>query len=84
MPPFLQLGKWPAYDCEKLSQIQTPNLIVQGDETHVYFSMAAESLSECLSNSLLLTMEGTGHGGAGIEIERFGELVARFAALVDK
>lgn len=84
VPPFLQLGEWPAYDCEELSSIQTPNLIIQGGETHVYFSMTAESLSECLSNSLLLTMDGSGHGGPGMEIEQFGELVVSFTALMGK
>jgi len=83
VPPMLQMGRWSKYSCEDLSKIKIPNLVIQGSDTHVYYSMAAESLSKCLSNSLLLTMGGAGHGGAGIKTQQFGDIVMSFSGLVE-
>jgi len=83
VPLFLKFGKWASYSCENLSNIEIPNLIVQGGDTHMYFSMAAESLSECLSNSLVLTLEGTGHGGTVEKFEKFGDILMNFIGMIE-
>ncbi|MFK7997437.1 MAG: alpha/beta fold hydrolase, partial [Granulosicoccus sp.] len=83
VPSFLKMENWEHYDCAALGDIQVPQLVVQGGNSHTYFSMAAESISTCLPNSLLVTMQGATHAGPALEIERFAKLIFAFQQIVE-
>lgn len=83
IPSFLEMENWEHYDCAALGNIQVPQLVVQGGNSHTFFSMAAESISTCLPNSLLVTMQGATHSGPALEIERFAKLIMGFQHIVE-
>ena len=76
--PYFKMKSINPLGCDQLSLLNVPQLIVQGEDTHVWFAMAAESLVSCLPNAELATMSGVNHDGIVRKPNEFLRLIRNF------
>lgn len=80
--PFLAMDYLPI-DCETLSRLTVPTLVVQGADTYTRFAMLAERLASCVANGMVVTMPDVNHDGPYRASEAFGALIESFLSLVE-
>lgn len=76
--PFFKMKSVEPLTCDNLKKIDVPHLIVVGENTHVWFAMAAEQMDRCLVSSENITMERVNHDGIMRRPETFAKLVRDF------
>lgn len=76
--PYFKMETIEPLTCSDMQDVSLPHLIVEGENTHVWFSMAAEQMHRCLSSSTIKTMEAVNHNGIARKPEEFVNLVRNF------
>ena len=61
--PAAMAAPKPAIPCEDLGAIAYPTLILQGEETHAFYSLVAETMTGCLPGSERQLIGNANHGG---------------------
>lgn len=67
-------------DCDYVSSIQTPTLVVLGTQTHRAFSMEVERMADCLPKATLKLMPGSNHSAPMKDREGFIKIIEDFIA----
>ncbi len=65
-------------DCNYLSKIKTPTLVLHGELTHGYWQQMAKRVSECQPNTQLAMIKGANHYAPLQEIEQMTAAVLSF------
>ena len=78
--PFFKMKAIDPLICDDLKEIDIPHLIVDGENTHVWFAMATEQMDKCLASSKNITMEGVNHDGIMRKPKIFVELIRDFTS----
>lgn len=76
--PYFRMEAAPALSCNKLKKITTPQLIVMGENTFEWFTMAAEKLEKCSSSTKLASIKGVNHNGIEKKTNAFLKLTRTF------
>lgn len=84
VPPYLAMNPPAALDCDTLSQLAIPTLVVQGEESFTRFSIMTERVASCVKNGLVLTISGVNHDGPYRKPDEFGAMIESFLALVEQ
>jgi len=67
-------------NCDKVSQTTIPTLIVQGEESHYFYSKQAELVAQCIPGSSFVTLPGVNHRGAIDAVLSMTDIIAEFVA----
>lgn len=65
-------------DCDYVSKIETPTLVVLGTQTHRAWSMEVERMAQCMPNATLHVMPGVNHAGPITGKNEFVTLIRNF------
>ena len=65
-------------DCDFLSKIKTPTLVLHGELTHGYWQQMAKRVSACQANAKLAMIKGANHYAPLQEIEQITDAVLSF------
>lgn len=65
-------------DCDYVSKIETPTLVVLGTQTHRAFAMEVERMAQCMPNASLHVMPGVNHAGPITGKDDFVTLIRNF------
>lgn len=78
VPNFLTSDDPPPISCADLDEVQTPTLIVMGDQTYKDFELLASEHTRCLGNAKLDVINGVNHNGPLAAPEKLSELIMDF------
>ncbi|WP_157994850.1 alpha/beta fold hydrolase [Paracoccus tegillarcae] len=81
IPPFVSAEPGDIASCEDLSGIDGPSMIVRGTNTLDYDAMMSETAARCLSNAIIVEMQGVNHDGPYRDPDRFGDMIENFVAI---
>jgi len=81
--PFLAMDPPPPLSCEDLGTVESPTLVVQGQDTFVRYSMMAEKLARCQANAVPVTMPEVNHDGPYRKPDEFAALIESFLGIVE-
>ncbi len=64
--------------CDKLKKINTPTLIIRGENTPFFFKYIADCTHLCIPSSKLIVMTETGHEGPVSKQDEFVKMITEF------
>ncbi|WP_343504803.1 MULTISPECIES: alpha/beta fold hydrolase [Roseobacteraceae] len=84
LPPFLEaVAEAASIDCDALSRIEIPTLVIQGSDAYVLDAMMADEVVRCQPNAIGSVLEGTNHGGPVQDRAAFVDAVLSFVDATD-
>ena len=81
LPLQFSMSPYRPLDCDTLSRIAVPSLLVQGAETQTRYSMMAEETAACLGNAMVVTLPGVTHDGPYRDPAALTALISAFTTL---
>lgn len=66
--------------CLDLKKLKVPTLVVQGENSHVWFGIASDFVADCLANAQTAKMAGVAHDGPHVGRESFVALIKQFVS----
>ncbi len=84
LPQFLEaVAAAEPIDCDGLSGLDVPTLVMQGSEAYVLDAMMADEVVRCQPNATGSVLEGTNHGGPVQDRVAFIDAVLSFIEMTD-
>jgi pimeloyl-ACP methyl ester carboxylesterase len=70
----------PPASCDQLKQLKLPTLVINGEETTEYFRRIGERVTECISGSSRVVIQGTSHAAQDQDVETYNRVLLDFLA----
>ncbi len=82
--PYISMVPLKPLSCKDFQLSTVPTLVLQGENSYTRFAMMADRISECLANSMLVTLPNVNHDGPFREPEKFADLIELFTQLNER
>lgn len=70
-------------DCGYLGKINTPTVVLLGDETNAWWSLMSETISKCMPNASLQKVEGVNHNGPIYAVDEIVGIIEQTVATAE-
>lgn len=78
IPPMMRAMPHFTTTCEVLARLQTPTLILKGEQSKPFFAMYAEYQGRCQANAVVATVSGVNHNGPAVAVQALTDQALAF------